>query len=299
VNRSPLIVALLAASVLGAGCASSHANPAETGVVKVVAAENFWGDIVRQIGGAHVDVTSIIKDPTADPHEFESDARDATAVAEADVVVKNGAGYDDAIAKLLSTTTGHGRVVLSVDDVLQRTGDGVNPHFWYDLPNIPAVAAAIESTLARVDSPNRAAFATGEQRFVASLAPLNRVVTQIRMRYAGAPVAYTERVPAYLLDAAGLNVVSPPGFAQAIEDGNEPSAQDAQTMDDLISGRHVRALLYNAQATSPVTSHVRDLARAANVPVVAVTETMPTGAANFQAWQLAQLQDLLHALGVR
>src|SRR4029077_16519815 len=191
-----------------------------------------------------------------------------------------------------------------------------NPHFWYDLPQIPAVAGAIESALAGADPGDRAAFAAGrqrvvaapppggrgalaagKQRFVSSLAPLDRVVTSIRKRYPGAPVAYTERVPAYLLEAADLNVVSPPGFAQAIEDGDEPSALDTQAMDDLISGRHVRVLLYNAQATSPVTDHVRDLARRSGVPVVAVTETQPRDAVSFQAWQLAQLTALLHALG--
>jgi zinc/manganese transport system substrate-binding protein len=288
---------LFAAVVLAAGCGSSGTNAGATGVVRVVAAENFWGDIARQIGGVHVAVSSIINDPTADPHQYESDARDATVVSRADVVVKNGAGYDDAVGKLLAVTSKHGRVVVSVDAVLHRTGDGVNPHFWYDLPQIPVVAAAIESALAGADPGDRAAFATGERRFVASLAPLDRVLARIRTRYPGAAVAYTERVPEYMLGAAGLNVVSPPGFAQAIEDGNEPSAQDTQAMDDLVSGGRVRVLLYNAQTTSPVTDHVQDLARRSGVPVVAVTETQPHDAATFQAWQLAQLQALLQALG--
>jgi zinc/manganese transport system substrate-binding protein len=296
-KRAPFLAPFLAAIVFVAGCGSSGTHAGASGVVRVVAAENFWEDIVRQIGGAHVDVSSIINDPTADPHEYESSAQDASAVAEADVVVKNGAGYDDAIAKLLSSTSKHGRIVLSIDEVLHRTGDGVNPHFWYDLPSLPAIAAAVAATLAAVDPRDRAAFAAGEKHFVASLAPLNRVVARIRARYPGAPVAYTERVPEYLLDAAGLHVAGPPGFAQAIEDGNEPTAQDTQAMDDLITGRRVRALLYNAQTTSPVTDHVKDLAGQSGVPVVAVTETQPRNAASFQAWQLAQLDALLAALG--
>jgi zinc/manganese transport system substrate-binding protein len=283
--------------LFASGCGSSSNNAGATGGVRVAAAENFWGDIVRQIGGAHVAVSSIINDPTADPHQYESSARDATTVAKADVVVKNGAGYDDAIGKLLSITSKRGRVVVSVDEVLHRTGEGVNPHFWYDLPDIPAVAAAIDSSLAGADPRDRAVFAAGEKNFVASLAPLNRVLARIRARYRGAPVAYTERVPAYLLEAAGLDVVSPPGFAQAIEDGNEPNARDTSAMNDLMSGRRVRVLLYNAQATSPVTDHVRDLAQRSGVPVVAVTETMPLNASSFQAWQLAQLDALLQALG--
>jgi zinc/manganese transport system substrate-binding protein len=291
-----LTVALLAVP-LGTGCGIAKSNPATTGIVKVVAAENFWGDITRQLGGAHVQVRSIISDPTADPHQYESDAGDATAVADSDVVIKNGGGYDDAIAKLLSVSSSRSRVVVSVDEVLHETADGVNPHFWYDLPRVPEVAAAIESALATADPRDQSVFASGLRRFDASLAPLEHALSIIRARYPGAPVAYTERVPGYLLDAAGLTVAGPPGFAQAIEDGNEPNARDTQAMDDLISGRHVRVLLYNAQATSPVTEHVRQLAQDSGVPVVAVTETQPRDAASFQSWQLGQLQALQRALG--
>jgi zinc/manganese transport system substrate-binding protein len=110
-------------------------------------------------------------------------------------------------------------------------------------------------------------------------------------------VAYTERVPGYLVAAAGLSNLTPPGFAQAIEDGNEPSAGDRATMDALVTNRRVRVLLYNAQATSPVTQHVQDLARGAGVPVVGVTETQPPGQASYQGWQQHQLQALLSALG--
>jgi zinc/manganese transport system substrate-binding protein len=296
VRRLRFVAPVTAAAVLAAGCGAPGSDARTTGVVRVVAAENFWGDIVRQIGGAHVAVTSIINDPATDPHQYESDARDATAVSRADVVVKNGAGYDDAIDKLLSVTSKRGRAVLSVDEVLHRTGDGVNPHFWYDLPSLPAVATAIASALTDADPGDRAAFTAGERRFVASLRPLERKLARIRSRYGGEPVAYTERVPAYLLVAAGLDVVGPEGFAEAIEDGNEPNARDTQTMDDLISSGGVRVLLYNAQATSSVTDHVRDLARRSGVPVVAVTETQPKDAASFQAWQLAQLDALLGAL---
>jgi len=283
-------------ALLGAGCGSGSAQ-APPGVVKVVAAENFWGDITRQLGGAHVAVTSIISDPSADPHQYESDARDAAAIAGADVVVLNGVGYDDFVAKLLSSTSNQGRVVLKVSDVLHVTGGDANPHLWYDLPRIPEVAGAIEAALVARDPADRATFAANLTTFAASLAPIDRLVSEIATKYAHAPVAYTERVPGYLLDAARLDVVTPPGFARAIEDGNEPSAGDTTAMDGLVSGHRIRALLYNAQATSPVTKHVQDLARAAGIPVVAVTETQPPTEPSYQSWQEHQLAALLTALG--
>jgi zinc/manganese transport system substrate-binding protein len=146
------------------------------------------------------------------------------------------------------------------------------------------------------DPTDAAAFAANLRVFDASLVPLDRIVAEIGSKYRGEPVAYTERVPEYLLDAAGLTVATPPGFAQAIEDGNEPSAGDRQAMDDLVTEHRIRALLYNAQATSPVTQHVEDLARKAGVPVIGVTETQPRAASSYQAWQGQQLRALLSAL---
>jgi zinc/manganese transport system substrate-binding protein len=291
-----IAVALLSVAIAG-GCGSSSAKSGGAGVVRVVAAENFWGDIARQIGGARVSVTSIVSDPAADPHQYESDAHDAAAVADAHLVIVNGAGYDDFVGKLLSNTSDGGRVVLTVADVLHATGSGVNPHFWYDLPRIPDVARAIESALATADPADRLVFAANLHTFLSSLAPLDLIVARIAKRYPGTAVAYTERVPEHLLDAAHLTVASPPGFARAIEDGNEPSAGDTQAMDDLITSHRVRALLYNAQATSAVTQHVRDLATQSNVAVVPVTETMPPSQKSFQAWQQGQLEALLAALG--
>jgi zinc/manganese transport system substrate-binding protein len=264
--------------------------------VKVVAAENFWADITMQLGGTRAAVRAIISDPTADPHEYESDAADAAAVADARIVIVNGVGYDDAIDKLLSVTSNRDRTVVSIQKVLGVTGGDANPHLWYDLPRIPEVAHAIESALAAADPAHASTFAANLKSFDASLNAIDQLLAKIKAKYPGAPVAYTERVPGYLLDAAGLTVATPPGFAQAIEDGNEPNARDTQTMNDLITGRRIRALLYNAQATSAVTQHVEDLARRAGIPVVPVTETLPRGL-SYQAWQEQQLQALLTALG--
>ena len=293
-----LIAGMIACSAVlaGAGCAAPRA-PVTPGIVKVVAGENMWGNIAAQIGGAHVQVTSILSDPNADPHLYESDVASALAVAEAQLVIANGAGYDDFVSQLLGATRNSGRVVVSVQAVLGAYGPDVNPHFWYDIPRVPQVARAIEAALARLDPHDAPLFAANLTRFDASLAPVDAVIAAIRRRYAGAPVAYTERVPGYLLAAAGLTVVTPPGFAAAIENGNDPSAADTARMYQLITGREARVLLYNAQVSSPVTQQVRALARQAGVPVLPVDETMPPSYRSYQAWQLAQATALLNALG--
>ena len=294
VTRGVTVLVLAVAAVTGCGIPRAPVTP---GVVRVVAGENFWGNIVAQLGGAHVRVTSILSSPTADPHLYEADVSNAVAVAEAGLVIENGAGYDDFLAQLLGATSNAGRVVVSVQAVLGDWSPDVNPHFWYDIPEVPRVAAAIEVALARLDRGDAEVFAANLKAFDASLTPLDEVIARIRQRYRGAPVAYTERVPGYLLQAAGLTVASPPGFAAAIEDGNEPGAADTARMYQLVTEHRVRVLLYNAQAVSPVTQHVRALAQQAGVPVVALTETMPRAYRSYQAWQLAQANALFSALG--
>jgi zinc/manganese transport system substrate-binding protein len=218
-------------------------------------------------------------------------------VAEARLVIANGAGYDDFLSELLGATINAGRIVVTVQAVLGMYGPGVNPHFWYDIPRVPRVAAAIEAALARLDPPDAKLFAANLAAFEASLRPVDAVIATIRRRYPGVPVACTERVPGYLLQAAGLTMVTPPGFAAAIENGNEPSASATAQMFQLVTGHATKVLLYNAQAVSPVTQRVRALARQSGIPVVPVTETMPPSLRSYQAWQLAQAKALLNALG--
>src|SRR5271165_2108930 len=173
--RMPRVLAILA--VLGvaatalAGCGSSQ-PPAIPGVVRVVAGENFWGNIAAQIGGRHVRVTSILSDPAADPHLYESDVANAIAVAEAGLVIENGAGYDVFLSQLLGATTHRGRVVVSVQQVLGAVGPDVNPHFWYALPRVPRVAAAFEAALARLLPRDAASFAANLAAFDRSLGPV-------------------------------------------------------------------------------------------------------------------------------
>ena len=287
---APSTAAALAGLVFVATARPASAAPT---TVQVVAAENFWGNIVTQIGGSHVSVTSLITDPRADPHLFQTNTVDAAKLAQAQVVIENGAGYDGWMRSLLGADGGHPRIVTAAS-VLHVTGDNPNPHLWYDIPRVPAVASAITATLARADPPDAAAFRGNLATFDASLAPLTNVLATIKKHFAHAPVAYTERVPGYLLADAGLHVVSPPGFAQSIEDGTDPSAADTVAMQKLLTHHDIDVLLYNVQTVTPVTTQIRALAKKDGIPVVGVSETMPTHGATYQQWQLAQL-DALHA----
>lgn len=291
------VVAVAAATAaLTAGCGSGTL-PTTSGVVRVVAAENFWGDIAKQIGGAHVEVTSIISDPNTDPHLYESDPRSAAAVGNAQLVIDNGLGYDDFIDRILATGGRSGRRVLSVANALGVTGANPNPHLWYWTSRLPQVAASIAAQLSAIDPAYRAAYRSGAERFDVSLKPLLATIATIKRKYAGTKIAYTERVPGYLVDAAGLVLGTPASFSQAIEDGNDPSPQDAATFDSDITSHRVDVLLYNSQVVDEQTSKIKELATTAGIPVVGVSETLPPTFPDLQAWQLHQDRALLSALG--
>ncbi|MDX6512203.1 MAG: zinc/manganese transport system substrate-binding protein [Gaiellaceae bacterium] len=287
------LIFAVAGVLIGIGLAGGTSS--SSGRLKVVAAENVYGDIARQIGGAHVAMTSILSDPNADPHLFEPGTSAGLAVSTAAVVIQNGLGYDSFMTRLEAAAPASGRIELTVADVLGIHGADANPHLWYDAPRIGRVASAIGDALARADPTHRAAYAAGVRRFEARFAPVVQTVARIRASSAGRPVAYTEPVPGYLIAAAGLRNLTPSSFARAVETGSEPAPQAVADMTALLRGHRVDVLFYNSQTVTPITVRLETAARGAGVAIVPVRETLPPGQ-TFQAWQLAQARALLTAL---
>jgi zinc/manganese transport system substrate-binding protein len=294
-RRAALLAAAPAAVVFAAGLGACGIAARPGDPIRVVAAESFYGSILAQVGGRHVHVTSIIKDAAADPHEYQSNVGDAEAVAQARLVVINGAGYDSFVDKLAGASPASDRVLLHVDKLVGVHGSDPNPHFWYDPATAAAVARAAARVLASADPAHAAAYRAGAARVVASLAPVDAEIASLRGKYAGAPFAYTERVPAYLTAKLGLGLKTPPDFARADEQGTDPPPRSVAAMRALITGHRVKLLLYNSQASSSSAASVRDLARSSGVPVVAVSETSPPGA-TYQRWLLAEVRAIGRAL---
>ena len=284
------IVALL---LWGVPASAPAAVPA--GRIVVVAAENFYGDIVGQLGGDHVAVTSIISDPNVDPHEYESSAKDAAAVANARLVIQNGLGYDAFMDRLMKASPNPQRRLIVVADLTgHRKGDNV--HLWYDPPTIPKVAQTVYEALVQIDPGDAASFRNRYRAFQASLPPLTQAIDGVRAQYTGTPVAATEPVFGYMARATELNVITPVAFQKAIEEGGDPPATALAQMEDQLKQHQAKVLLYNTQTVSPITTRVQQLAKKVGVPVVGVSETEPPGK-SFQQWMLSQLERLRIALG--
>ena len=299
---SPLVMramgrALIAFTVLAVGaCSPVSTAPATGGApIPVLGAENFYGDLLAQIGGTRVIASSILSDPSADPHEYEASPAAAKLVADSRLVIVNGIGYDDFMEKLLGASTKPDRIVINVQDTI-GVKDDVNVHVWYDPATMPKVAEAVTAALTKLDPQSAAYFSEQKAKYLAALKPFNDKIAALKAKYAGAPIAFTENVAGYLTDAIDLKVLTPPEFMEAIESGTDPAPADVAAERDLLTARKVKALLYNSQVTSPLTEQIRDLAVKNNVPVVAVAETIPPNFKTFQEWQLAQLEELERAL---
>jgi zinc/manganese transport system substrate-binding protein len=277
-----------------AGCGSS-ARPSD-GKIDAVAGENFYGDLVSRVGGDLVSVTSILNDPNVDPHTYESSPQNAQAVADATLVVENGLGYDAFVDHLIGASPRSDREVIDVQQLL-GLADGVNPHVWYDPPTMPKVARAVADALEKLRPASKSTFEANLKSYLDSFAPLTAKIAEVKARFPATPVAYTEAVPAYLLNALGFRDLTPSGFARSIEAGTDPAPSDVAAQSDLLTGHRVKLLLYNGQATSPVTESIKSLASDSGVPVVGMSETMPSGGAGFVAWQLSQLNAIESALG--
>lgn len=290
-----------AALVLGAGIvalvASACGAPGggDRGVIQVVAAENMWGNLAGQLGGSQVSVTSIVTDPNADPHEYQSSTNDARAFATADYVILNGAGYDDWAQKLLDASPSSQRRVLNIADLLGKHA-GDNPHFWYSPPYVRTVIDRISADYAHIAPDVASTFAGDRSALLNALQPWHQALTAIAQQFDGRPVAATESIFVYMAQALRLNLVSPAAFMDAVSEGNEPPAASVAAFSQQLAQKQVVLLVYNAQTATAVTTQVVDQARSVGIPVVPITETLQPPSVSFQQWQLSELETLQGAL---
>jgi zinc/manganese transport system substrate-binding protein len=290
------VIALLGLTLGIAGCGSAPSTGAASGKLEIVAAENFWGSIAKQIGGDHATVTSIITSPDTDPHSYEPTPGDARLMALSNYVVENGAGYDPWVAKLLSANPSSGRAVLNVGE-LNGVAEGGNPHMWYSPTYVIRVADRIASDLGKRDPGDASYFDQHRRQFEnAGLQRYNELRGSIRSRYQGVPVAATESIFVYLAEDLQLNLITPPEFMKAISEGTDPTAQDKLTFDHQIASRQIKVFVFNSQNSTPDVDALKQKAQAQGIPIVPITETLDPPSATFQDWQAAQLQALQSAL---
>ena len=297
-----VVAALAGIYALGRPASTSTTTPnnGSTGAIQVVAAENFWGSLVSQLGGVHVNVTSIVSNPNTDPHEYESNPADARAITNAQLVIVNGAGYDTWALDIISAENTPNQRVLNVQELVNQSVTA-NPHFWYSPYYVNDTVAAMYRDLVAIDPTDTAYFRQQYASLNASLwQDYMKTEVEIKQEFGGAPVASTESIFVYMANSTGLDLVSPAGFMQAVAEGNDPPAQDVAAMEQLMMGGNntVRVLVYNKQTVTPLTTYIESLASQYGIPIVGVTETMQPRNTTFQLWMGGELSDLYNALNM-
>lgn len=280
---------LVATLLLGCSMiASAGAAP-----LPIVAAENFYGDVAQQIGGADVAVTSILSSPDQDPHLFEASPSTAKQLAGAQIVISSGADYDPWMEKLLAASKAQGRKEIVVADLVHKKS-GDNPHLWYEPATMKALAKRLTADLIAIDPAHKADYQKRDEAFVASLKPLEAKIAEMKKKYAGAPVTASEPVFGYMAQALGLKMRNEK-FQLAVMNNTEPSVSDVAAFEDDLKGHKVKVMLFNAQASEPAVQRLVKLAEDEKIPVVGITETEPAGK-TYQEWMLSQLDALDKAL---
>lgn len=305
----PVALLIVAVALSLGGCSTAGRSPTATsdhGVhaahagaapLAVVASTDVWGDLAETIGGDKVQVTSIISNPDADPHEYEASARNQLSLARARVVIENGGGYDDFIDRMLTSAHNQAATVLNAVTISGKkpVHGQLNEHVWYDFPTVAKVVDRIQQTYATADPADAVTFRRNAAALKTKINRLEQREAALRRRYAGDPVAITEPVPLYLLDAIGLQNKTPEAFSAAVEDDTDVSARVLEATLRLYSHHQVKLLAYNEQTSGPQTQKVLTAAKHNDIPVVPVTETLPAGK-DYIGWMTANLDALQSAL---
>lgn len=271
-------------------------NAAQSAPLTAIGVENEYADVISQIGGKYADVGAIETDPNTDPHTFEASPKVAREIAAAGLIVVNGVGYDAWVDKIIAAAPRPNRKVISVQKLLGLPDNTPNPHLWYDPKTMPVVAEAVGDALSKLDPAQATYFHRNVNKFIVSLQPWKAAIATFKARYDKTPIAVTEPVADYMLEAMGFVILTPFSLQKAIMDGTDPAPQDVTTQNDLFTGNKVKVFAYNQQVTDSLTKTFLDASKKAGVPVVGVYETMPTPGYTYQTWMLAEVAALEKAV---
>jgi zinc/manganese transport system substrate-binding protein len=299
--RHALVAATAALALLAAGCGSSSSPTSATGAssgraIVAVGAENEYANVIEQIGGRYVKVTAIESNPNTDPHTFEASPSVAQAVSAASLIIENGVGYDTYMEKIEAASPSSSRKVINVQKLLGLPDSTPNPHLWYKPTTMPAVAKALVADLSALLPAHAAYFQANATKFDRSLGPWLAAIAHFKATYANTPVATTEPVADYMLEAAGTKNMTPFPLQADIMNGTDPSPQDVTLQNGLFSGHKVKVFVHNQQVTDSLTESFVAAAKRAGIPVVGVYETMPTPGYDYQSWMLAEVKGLEEAV---
>jgi zinc/manganese transport system substrate-binding protein len=243
--------------------------------ITVVAAENQYGSVAKLIGGNNVSVTNIINNADGDPHTFISSVKNAKLLADADIIIYNGADYDSWINSILKSNKN--AVIIKVQDLgnFKKTSKlGINPHLWFKPQTFPALAKKLTSVYTKIDSDDASLYKKNYKEFKHKYQTVYNMVDCIKTIYKDTPVTATEPLFGYMAEALDLHMQGLK-FQWVIMNESEPSPRMMIDYQDFLKDKKVKVLFYNQQVVNTTTKNILNLAKKNDIPVVGVTETMP------------------------
>ncbi len=289
----------LGAALLASACSPAVASGTSSGAggkIVAIGAENEYASVIQQVGGKYAQVSAIMSNPATDPHTYEASSSVEQEIGGAQLVVQNGVGYDTFMTTIEKAAANSKRKMINVQKLLGLPDSTPNPHLWYKPTTMPAVANAIAADLTAIEPAHAAYFRANARTFISSLGAWNQAIAAFKAKYPNTPVAVTEPVADYMLQAAGTNIMTPFAFQADVMNGVDPSAQDTALEQGLFRQQKVKAFLYNQQVTDTLTQSFITLAKENDIPVVGVYETMPVPGYDYQSWMLAETRDLQQAV---
>lgn len=313
-SRPLVTTAVLSALALATAACAADGSDGQGGaeqddeLLQVVASTNAWGSVAEAIGGDLVEVTSLVEDPAVDPHTYESTPEDGLVVAESDLMVLNGGGFDQFAEQFAEQETelatidafalsGHGghdheEHAHEDDEHGHSHGAGANEHVWYDMGTVASVAEAVADELGELEPESSEEFHNNAASFTEEVNELEQRLTELGEAHPELTVLVTEPVPHYLLQTADLEDITPRDFQDAVEQGSDVPVAAQDEVNQVVANEQADVLINNPQSESPVTQQVVDDAETAGMPVVEITETVPSGATGYTGWVLDQLDEL-------
>lgn len=267
-----------------AGCA---AKPQTTHRMQVVTSVDFYAEVAKAVVGSHGSVTSVINDPAVDPHDFDPTVATGKLVAQADLVLANGAGYDAWMNKL--TAAEPGVSTLSAAKIV-GVHNGQNEHIWYTPTAMPQIARALAKKLGRLDPKHQASYQHNAKVYIAKLQPLMQLIDHLKQHADGKLVAVSEPVFNNALAYLGYQVANS-HFAQAVEEGSDPSPQDVRQLNRQMAAGKIAFFVVNTQVSSKIVDQAITTAKKYHVPILHVTETLPKGL-SYTSWMTKQYREL-------
>ena len=295
-RRRLVAIVGLSALLLSSCSAVTSTTSARPGVITAVGAESQYANVIEQLGGKYVQVSSILNNPNTDPHTFEASTQVAEELSAATLVVQNGVGYDSFMNRIESASPSSSRHVLVAQTILGLPASTSNPHLWYSPEYMTKVASAITAALVVIQPAHRSYFEAQLQRFDRSVSTLEAVIASFKAAHAGTPVAVTEPVADYLLEALGMKIVTPFTFQADIMNGVDPSPQAISQELGFLTSHQAKVFCYNQQVVDALTTSIRHAASSSGVPIVGVYETMPTPGYDYQLWITAEVKAIESAV---